>query len=68
MLDLDLVAVFSVIPAGFWCRLSEKKKKKKKHRRGKSHSHQKGKSNFMEIKTQFLRRRGTDSGGWDCKG
>ena len=29
MLDLDLVAVFSVIPAGFWCRLSEKKKKKK---------------------------------------
>lgn len=26
---LDLVAVFSVIPAGFWCRLSEKKKKKK---------------------------------------
>ena len=28
MLDLDLVAVFSVIPAGFWCRLSEKKKKK----------------------------------------
>ena len=30
MLDLDLVAVFSVITAGFWCRLSEKKKKKKK--------------------------------------
>lgn len=29
MLDLDLVAVFSVILAGFWCRLSEKKKKKK---------------------------------------
>lgn len=26
---LDLVAVFSVIPAEFWCRLSEKKKKKK---------------------------------------
>ena len=50
MLDLDLVAVFSVITAGFWCRLSEKKKKKN-HRRGKSHNHQKGKSNFMEIKT-----------------
>ena len=51
MLDLDLVAVFSVITAGFWCRLSEKKKKKKNHRIGKSHNHQKGKSNFMEIKT-----------------
>ena len=33
MLDLDLVAVFSVITAGFWCRLSEKKKKKKKKKK-----------------------------------
>lgn len=49
---LDLVAVFSVIPAGFWCRLSGKKEKKKKHRRrGKCHNHPKGKSNFMEIET-----------------
>ena len=55
MLDLYLLAVFSVIPAGIGILVSAFRKKKKKskthHRRGKSHNHQKGKSNFMEIET-----------------
>lgn len=46
MLDLDLVAVFAVIPAGSGIGFL-----KKNPRRGNSHNHHKSESNLIEMET-----------------
>lgn len=65
---LDLVAVFSVIPAGFWCRLSEKEKQtNKKNTVGEENISQPPKRQKQfhtgNRNCQFLRRRGLAGGG-----
>lgn len=69
MLDLDLVAIFSVAPAGSGVGCQQTNKQSWKRKEPQPYNHQKSKSKAISLKWKLLspRREREWERGWDCK-